>query len=320
MIDLKFDAPGSSAPVSERDFDVLILGGGPAGLTAAIYAGRALLKTLIVEETAIGGEAASTDKIENYPGFPDGISGYNLTERMRVQAEKFGARILVAHTESATLNGEVKSLKTDSGTFTARAVIIATGSAPKRLKIPGESEFKGKGVSYCATCDAPFFAGKDIAVIGAGNSGIQESIFLLDHVASIKIVEFLPHMTAERILQERIKQHKNVTLYLNTSLISINGKETVSSITVEQRETHLQEELAVSGVFIYAGLVPNTKLFSGTLELNEHGFVIADDNLATNVPGIFVAGDVRKKVLRQVTTAISDGARAAFSAQRYING
>jgi thioredoxin reductase (NADPH) len=319
MIDLKFDDSGSTPTISDVDFDVIILGGGPAGLTAGIYTGRALLKTLIIEEKAIGGEAASTDLIENYPGFPDGISGYELTERMKTHAEKFGARVLISHVNSAALTRKVKSIVTDSATFTAPTVIIATGSSPKQLHVPGEIEFKGKGVSYCATCDAPFFAEQDIAVIGAGNSGIQESIFLLNHVKSIKVVEFLPQMTAEKILQERIRQYENVSFHLNSSLLSINGTETVSSITIEQNQTHEKEDLTVSGVFIYVGLQPNTALFAGSIELDEDGFVIADERLATSVPGVFAAGDVRKKMLRQVTTAIRDGALAAISAQHYID-
>ena len=319
MIDIKFDASGTEPAVSDTNVDVIVLGAGPAGLTAGIYAGRALLKTLIIEEKAVGGEAASTDRIENYPGFPDGISGYELTERMKAQAEKFGAQILISHTKSVALTDETKSVTTDSGVFTAKAVIIATGSSPKQINIPGEAEFKGKGVSYCATCDAPFFAGQDIAVIGAGNSGIQESIFLLNQVKSIKIVEFLPHMTAEKILQERIKKHNNVTFYLNSMLSAINGTQTVSSITIEQRETHKKEDLAVSGVFIYVGLDPNTTLFSDSIQLDENGFIIVDDYLTTSIPGVFAAGDVRKKILRQVTTAISDGALAAFSVQHYIH-
>lgn len=319
MIDIKFDSSPTKPKVSGENYDLIVLGAGPAGLTAGIYAGRALLKTLILEEKAVGGEAATTERIENYPGFPEGISGYDLTEQMSMQTEKFGAEILITHTKSVSLKDEVKSIQTDSGTFTARAVIIATGSSPKQLDIPGEAELRGKGVSYCATCDAPFFADSDIAVIGAGNSGIQESLFLLNHVKSIKIIEFLPHMTAEKILQERIKKNSNVLFYLNTKVVSINGDKIVSSITIEQRESGKREDLTVSGVFIYAGLDPNTALFSQQIQHDEHGFVIVDDHMATNIPGVFAAGDVRKKVLRQVTTATSDGALAAFSAQHFIN-
>ncbi len=319
MIDIKFDAAPSPAPVSEKDYDIIILGAGPAGLTAGIYAGRALLKTLIVEEKAVGGEAATTDRIENYPGFPDGISGFELTQKMHAQAEKWGAHILITHTKSLSIDGAAKAIVTEEGTFTARAMIIATGSSPKLLKVPGESAYRGKGVSYCATCDAPFFADRDIAVIGAGNSGIQESIFLLDHVKSIKVIEFLPHMNAEKILQERIKKQGNVQLFLNTQVLSINGDATVSSITIEQRETHKREELAVSGVFIYVGLDPNTGLLPDAIELDPQGFIITNDHLATRIPGVFAAGDVRKKMLRQVATAIGDGALAAHAAQHFIN-
>lgn len=319
MIDIKFDGSGSPSSVTNKDFDVIILGAGPAGLTAGIYAGRSLLKTLIIEEKAVGGEAASTDAIENYPGFPDGISGFELTERMRQQAERCGARVLITSVKSVALGNTTKSVETDSGTFNARSVIIATGSSPRPLNVPGEETFKGRGVSYCATCDAPFFAGKDIAVVGAGNSGIQESIFLLNHVKSIAIVEFLPHMTAEKILQERIMKHENVSLHLNSKLLAINGTETVSSITIEQNETHKKQDLSVSGVFIYVGLDPNTALFSSSIALDEQGFIKTDDRLATNIHGVFAAGDVRRKILRQVATATGDGARAAFSAQHYLN-
>jgi thioredoxin reductase (NADPH) len=319
MIDIKFDSSPSPTPVSEKHYDIIILGAGPAGLTAGIYAGRALLKTLIVEEKAVGGEAATTDRIENYPGFPDGISGYELTQKMHAQAEKCGAQILITHTKALSIDDATKTVVTEEGTFTARAIIMATGSSPKLLNVPGETKFRGKGVSYCATCDAPFFADRDIAVIGAGNSGIQESIYLLDHVKSIKIIEFLPHMNAEKVLQERIKKQNNVQLFLNTKVLSINGDETVSSITIEQRETHKREELAVSGIFIYVGLDPNTGLLADSVELDPHGFIIANDHLATSAPGVFAAGDVRKKMLRQVATAIGDGALAAHAAQHFID-
>lgn len=318
MLDLKFQSEVYNTKLEERDYDVIILGGGPTGLTAGIYTGRALLKTLIIEENMIGGEASSTKLIENYPGFPDGISGMELTERMKKQVEKFGAKIVINHTDKMVLTGKIKSVKTDSGEFQSKAIIIATGSSPKSLNVPGEKTFKGRGVSYCVTCDAPFFKSKDIAVIGAGSSGIQEGLFLLEYVKSIKFVEFLPYMTAEKILQERIKKRENVEFFLNHKLLSINGDQTVESITIENRGTEEKRDIPISGVFVFVGLKPNTELFKDSIELDKEGFIVADEHLRTSLEGVFAAGDVRKKILRQVATAVGDGALAAFSAKTYL--
>jgi len=318
MLDLKLNKSDTVGRQKEKEFDVVILGGGPAGLTTAIYSSRALLRTLIIEEGIIGGEAASTELIENYPGFPDGVPGMDLTDKMKKQAEKFRTEIVLSHTKSVNLKGGKKVIETDDGVFSAKAVVIATGSSPKNLNIPGEREFKGRGVSYCATCDAPFFKDKDIAVIGAGSSGVQEGLYLLKFVKSIKLVEFLPNMTAEKILQERIKKYNNVEFFLNHKLKSINGKQIVEGITVEERVTGEEKVLPASGVFIYVGLKPNTELFDKQLELDKYGFVVTDKELRTSEEGVFAAGDVRAKALRQVATAVGDGAIAAFSAKSYI--
>ncbi|TET20111.1 MAG: thioredoxin-disulfide reductase [Candidatus Cloacimonadota bacterium] len=315
---MKFQFDGTDKKIEEKEYDVIILGAGPAGITAGIYTGRALLKTLIVEEKMIGGEAASTDRIENYPGFPEGISGLELMDNMKKQAEKFKTQFLMSTVHNVAVSEEKKTVIADQGEFSARTLIVATGSSPKSLGIPGEQKFKGRGISYCATCDAPFFKDKDIAVIGAGNSGIQESLFLLEYVRSIKIIEFLPHMTAEKILQERIKQKNNVTFYLNSKLRSINGSQTVESVTIEKRETGEKTELPVDGVFVWVGLKPNTELFKGMLNLDDYGFILTDEFLKTNIDGIFAAGDVRKKILRQVATSVGDGALSAYSALQYI--
>jgi len=320
MMDIQFPKDNADLKDKDKEFDVIILGAGPAGLTSAIYTSRSLLKTLIIETGVIGGEAASTELIENYPGFPEGVSGMDLTDGMKMQSEKFGAKIIMTYTKEVNLKGNRKVVKTDDGVFSAKAIIIATGSSPRNLNIPGEEVFKGRGVSYCATCDAPFFKDRDIGVIGAGSSGIQESLYLLKFTKSIKIVEFLPHMTAEKILQERIKKYETVEFFLNHTLKSINGKQMVESITVEDRKVGTDSVLPVSGVFIYVGLRPNTKIFMGSLKLNENGFIIADENLRTSESGVFAAGDVREKTLRQVATAVGDGAVAAFSAKEYIEG
>ena len=318
MLDLKFPSPKKDDNKERKIFDVIILGAGPAGLTAGIYTSRSLLKTLILEIGVIGGEASSTDLIENYPGFPEGISGMDLTDKMKRQAEKFGSEIILTQISEIDLSKKTKTVKTEDGQFTAKTIIIATGTSSKNLNVPGETKFKGRGVSYCATCDAPFFKDKDIAVIGAGSSGLQEGLFLTEYVKSIKVIEFLPHMTAEKILQERIKKKNNVEFFLNHKLVSINGDKMVESITVENRSTGEKKDMPVEGVFVYVGLKPNTGLFNGKIKLDKNGFIITDIQLKTSQEGVFAAGDVRQKILRQIATAIGDGALAAFSAKTYI--
>jgi len=309
----------SKAEELAEEYDVVILGGGPAGLTSSIYASRGKLKTLLVEKEIIGGEAASTDMIENYPGFPEGISGVELAERMREQAERFGTQITYANIESLDLKSQPKTIKLDNGsTVKAKAVIIASGTSPKSLNIPGEKEFKGRGVSYCATCDGPIFTGKDIAIIGAGNSGLQEGLFILKFVKSLTIVEFLPTIQAEKILQDRMNEHDNVTWLLNHQITAIKGDNWVSSIVVKDRATNEEKEIPVQGVFVYIGLVPNTDYLKDQVDLNDWGYIKTDHQMRTSVPGVFAAGDIREKELRQVATAIGDGAIAAASAQHYI--
>lgn len=319
MEELTFSVKKGSEPTElEAQYDLVILGAGPAGLTAAIYAARAKLKTLVVEKEVIGGEIASTDMVENYPGFPEGISGAVLAQRMEEQAKKFGAQIYQGVINRVELKRDAKMINLDGKKIKAISVIVATGTSPKLLGAPGEKEFKGKGVSYCATCDGPIFSGKDIAVIGCGNSGLQEGLFILKFVKSISFVEFLPTIQAEKILQDRIKEYENVKFYLNHQVLSINGDKTVQSITVKDRRSGQTKEIPVSGVFVYVGLIPNIDFLKGELKLNNWGYIIADERLQTSIPGVFVAGDVREKDIRQVATAIGDGAVTAASAGEYI--
>ncbi len=319
MEGLIFTLKKEDEKIELQDFyDVVILGGGPAGLTAAIYTARARLKTLIVENKEIGGEAAATDVIENYPGFPEGINGHVLAERMMQQAKRFGAELYTGEVMSVSLKDSPKTLLIDGKPISAHAVIIATGTSPKLLNVPGERELKGRGVSYCATCDGPIYAGKDIAIIGGGNSGLQEGLFILKFVKSITLIEFMPKLNAEKILQEKFQSHQNTVTLLNHQVLSINGTANVESITVKDRSSGETKVIPVQGVFVYIGLIPNTERFKGQLELNQWGYIITDENLQTSLPGIFAAGDVRDKGLRQVATAIGDGAIAAVSAERYI--
>ncbi len=302
----------------EDFYDVVILGGGPAGLTAAIYTARAKLKTLITEKTEIGGEAAATDLIENYPGFPEGINGHALADRMVHQAKRFGAVVYNGEVMNLDLKSSPKTFLLDGQHVSAHSIIIATGTSPKMLNIPGEKYLKGRGVSYCATCDAPIYSGKDIAIIGGGNSGFQEGLFILKFVKSITLVEFMPKLKAEKILQEKFQSYENTKLLLNHQVLSINGEKRVESISVKNRSTGEERAIPVEGVFVYIGLTPNTDLFKGQLKFNERDYIITDEKLQASIPGVFVAGDVRDKGLRQVATAIGDGAVAAVSAEHYI--
>jgi thioredoxin reductase (NADPH) len=303
----------------EKTYDLVIIGGGPAGLTAGIYAARGRLDTLLLEKLAPGGTPATTEWIENYPGFPEGIAGADLMKKMEEQAQKFGLQITpTKEVLSVDFKNQVKTIKIEEGEYKSKTVIIATGTEPKKLNIPGEDKFRGRGVSYCATCDGPFFKDKDIAVIGAGNSGIQEGLYLLRFVKSETVVEFLPHMTAEKILQERAQKEQRMKFYLNHVATSINGESKVESITIKDRQSEQEKTIPVQGVFIWVGLIPMTGFLEGQVDLNKWGFILAGDDTKTSVPGVFAAGDVRQKILQQITTAVGDGATAAFMAERYV--
>jgi thioredoxin reductase (NADPH) len=297
---------------------MLILGGGPAGLTAGIYGGRAQLKVAMLERLMPGGQVAGTDWVENYPGFEEGVSGFDLMQKMEKQAKRFDLEILSGEVSELDLTSVTKRIVAGGREYLTKTVIIATGNDPKLLNIPGEEKFKGRGVSYCATCDGPFFKDKTIAVIGGGSSGVQESLYLTRFVTTIHLVEFLDHLTAEPILQRRARDIDKFHFYLNHRVISINGEDRVSSITIQDRDSEKQKELTVDGVFIWVGLKPNTGFVQNKLDLDEWGYIKTDEDLNTSVSGVFAAGDVRSKSVRQITTAVADGTIAAESALKYL--
>lgn len=311
---------GNDKPADiNKIYDAVIIGSGPAGLTAALYLGRARQSVLVIEEMISGGQASTTDKLENYPGFPEGIGGMELMQRMEDQAKHFSAEYLFDKVESVDLKSDIKKIKTSSNKeIQAKTVIISTGAHPRTIKAPGSDKFHGKGISYCATCDGPLFRDKDVVVVGGGNSAVEEGLFITRFVKSITYVQDLPFLTAEKILQERLKEHENITIHTGNLVTAFNGNEQLESITVKNSETGEEKKIECQGVFVYIGYIPNTGIFSGQIEMDKAGYIITDEDLHTNIEGVFAAGDVRVKTLRQVVTAVADGAIAAFNVTKYL--
>jgi len=298
--------------------EMIIVGAGPAGLTASIYAARAGMDVTVLEKAMPGGYAALTDIIENYPGFPEGIKGFELAEKMKQQAQRFNVKIVGTEVKKIDASPQIIQVQTGSQRFTAPAVIVATGTSPRKLFIPGEEELRGRGVSYCATCDGPLFKGRKVAVIGCGNSGLQEGHFLLNFVSDVVFVEYLPRITADQILQKKFEHESRARFILGAMLVSINGKEKIESITVKQRSDNSEQIIAVDGVFIFVGTTPASDCVRGIVELDKNGFVVTRQDLTTSVKGIYAAGDIRSKHIRQVVTACGEGAEAAINAYHYV--
>jgi len=304
----------------KNSYDLIIIGGGPAGLTSAIYARRSGLDTLVIEQMITGGNIVSTEMVDNWPGDFNGVTGEELGNRMTKHAKRFGTDFLDEDIKSIELKGTIKVVNSGNREYTAKAIIIATGTHPKSINVPGEKIYKGHGISYCATCDAPFFKGKDIVVIGAGNSAIEESLYLLNFAKSITFVQDLPFITADKIVADEIKGKQNVKFYFEHLVKEFKGNnDKLTSIIAEDRKTGELKEINSEGCFVYIGLIPNTKLLANQIKLNKYGYIDAGEDTATSEKGVFVAGDVREKLLRQIVTAVSDGAVAAFQAKKYID-
>jgi len=300
------------------DYDLVIIGGGPAGLTAGLYAARARLKVILVEKIVVGGQIAISDWVENYPGFPEGLSGADLVQRLTEQAKKFGLNIENNEAVSVDLSHPVKTIVLNDRTVTTHTIIIATGASPKKLGVPGEENFYGKGVSSCATCDAPFFKGRIVAAVGGGDTAVKESLFLTKFVEKVYLIHRRDRLRAEMILQERAFADEKIEIIWDSVLTGINGLTNIENITVQNVKTKEEKTLSVGGCFIWVGEIPNTKFLTDGVKLDEKGFIVANLNMGTSVPGVFAAGDVRNTPLRQIATAVGDGAVAAFSAGHYI--
>ncbi len=302
----------------EHIYDVIILGGGPAGYTAALYATRAGLDTLLLEKMAAGGQMTQTTQIDNYPGFPQGIDGYQLGEMMRQGAERFGARTVTAQATSVQLSGEIKAIHTSSGTFFSKTVILATGARHKHLGAPNEERLIGRGVGYCAACDGMFYRGKTVAVVGGGNSAVADALVLSRLCQKVILIHRRDTLRATKLYHAQLAAAKNIEILWNTQVIDLLGDDRLSGLRLEDTQTGAKSALSVDGLFISIGQEPETGLFSGQLEL-ENGYILADETTLTSLPGVFAAGDVRTKALRQIITAASDGAVAAHQAESHLS-
>jgi len=300
--------------------NVIVIGSGPAGLTAALYAARANLNPLLFTGNEIGGQVAITNEVENYPGFPEGTTGPELVQLMQRQAERFGARTEVDEVvEVGFSQGSPFHLKTRSEReFQAKAVIVCTGATPRRLGVPGEDDMIGKGVSFCATCDGFFFRGKDVVVVGGGDSALEEAIFLTRFVNSLRVIHRRDQLRAGQTLQRRAFENKKISFVWDTVVEEIGGDGSVQQVKLKNVKTGERSELATDGVFIYIGHLPNSWLFQGQLELDEAGYVITDPFMQTSVPGVFAAGEIQDAHFRQVATSVGQGCAAAIQCERWL--
>lgn len=299
-------------------YDIIIIGSGPAGLSAAIYAQRACLDTIVIEKNGIsGGQVLNTWEVDNYPGFP-GVTGFELSRQFREHANKLGARVVQDEVVQVELSGNVKKVVCEEETYEARCVILASGAHHRTLEVPGEEELRGAGVSYCATCDGAFFRGRTVAVVGGGDAALEDAIFLARMCEKVYIVHRRDKLRGAKRLQERLQALGNIEFVWNSETAAIEGNGQVEALRLRQTQTGEERRLDVDGVFIAVGIAPESELYAGQLELDEQGYIRADESGQTSVPGVFAAGDVRTKALRQILTAASDGANCVASAERYL--
>ena len=304
--------------INNTDYEVVIIGGGPAGLTAGLYASRARLKSLLLEKALVGGQIVNAELVENYPGFSEGISGVELGQLMHQQATKYGLKTITAEATGIELQGEQKIVKSTEGDFIAKAVIIAGGSERYKLGIPGEEKFTGKGVSYCATCDAAFFRDQPVAVVGGGNAAITEALYLTKFASRVTVIHRRNQLRASRILQEKAFSEPKIEFLWDIVVEEIEGKNVVKRIRLRQVVTGGKSALDVAGIFISVGLKPNTDYLKGILPLDASGHIITNDKMEAEIPGIFAAGDIRYNSARQLVTAAGDGATAAIYAEKFL--
>jgi thioredoxin reductase (NADPH) len=299
--------------------NVIVIGSGPAGLTAALYAARANLNPRLISGNEFGGQIALTNEVENYPGFPEGITGPELVDLMKKQAERFGTRFETDHVGEVNFRTHPFQLKTENGySYEAKSVIVATGASPRRLGVPGEQEFMGRGVSYCATCDGFFFRGKEIAVVGGGDSALQEGLFLTRFASRVHIIHRRDQLRAQPILQDRARENSKMNFVWNSVVREVRGNGTVGALALQDVMSGELSELPVQGLFVYIGHIPNTQLFQGQLEMDEEGYLKVDERLHTNIPGVFAAGETHDHIFRQAVVSAGFGCMAAMEAEKFL--
>ncbi len=299
--------------------NIVIIGSGPAGLTAAIYAARANLSPILFTGQEIGGQIALTNEVENYPGFPEGITGPELVELMQKQAKRFGARIEIDFVTEVNLKTHPFQIRTQNGLeLEAKTLIAATGASPRRLNVPGEKELMGRGVSYCATCDGFFFRGKEIAVVGGGDSALQEGLFLTRFANKVHVIHRRDQFRAQPILQDRARENDKMNFVWNSVVKQVKGANRVETLLLEDTVTGKQREFPAQGIFVYIGHFPNTALFKGQLDMDEEGYLIVDERLHTNIPGVFAAGETHDRVFRQAIVSAGYGCMAQMEAEKFL--
>ena len=300
-------------------YDVIVIGGGPGGYTAALYAARANLSVAILEKLSPGGQMGTTDVIDNYPGFPQGVNGFELAMQMKEGAERFGAQTQLAEVTQVELAGQVKTVHTSGGDYQARTVVLATGAHPRELGLPGERELRGRGVSYCATCDGMFYRGKTVVVVGGGNTAVADVLYLSRLCEKVYLVHRRDTLRASKVYLDPLQKAENVEFVWDSEVKQLLRDQAVTGVRVRNKKTGEERDIPCAGVFVAVGYLPNTELYRGQVELDEAGYVLADETTQTNLPGVFAVGDLRKKPLRQVVTAASDGAVAAHFIEEYLN-
>ncbi|WP_297208977.1 thioredoxin-disulfide reductase [uncultured Flavonifractor sp.] len=300
-----------------KSYDVIVVGGGPGGYTAALYAARSGLSVAVLEKLSAGGQMATTSTIENFPGFPDGVDGFELGERMAEQAQKYGAETIYGEVTEVELAGTPKIIRSSEGEFAGRTVILATGAYPRELGLPGEQELRGRGVAYCATCDGMMFRGKTVVVNGGGNTAVEDALYLSRLCAKVYLVHRRDQLRASPVYRKRLDE-QGVEILWNSRVTALRKDTRLTGVELEDVQTGARRELACDGIFVAVGRVPDTGLFAGQVELDSAGYLVADESCRTSLPGVFAVGDVRTKAVRQVVTAAADGANAAYFAEAYL--
>ena len=302
----------------DKVYDVLVLGGGPGGYTAAMYAARSGLRTLVLERLAAGGQMALTHQVDNYPGFDEGVDGFTLGMKMRQGAERFGAETVFADVQSVELDGKIKKLHTEQGTFYGRTVIVATGANPRKLGLPMEQELTGKGVHYCAACDGMFYRGKTVVLVGGGNSAVADALTLARVAKKVILVHRRDTLRASKIYHEPLEQMENIEFRWNSEVKELRYDDRVNGVVIRNNVTGEDETVSCDGLFVSVGREPATALFRGQLELDEGGYIVAGESTETNLSGVYAVGDVRTKAVRQIVTATADGAVAAHEIEEFL--